>query len=286
VRYQRVFHLSPANLAPYAALTFPSLAAGSSGISKLQGELLGISAMANGEMVGLGLAERQGATAAQVISLMVAPEWRGQGIGSHVLGGLSRFLGQEGVEELSIRYQTSLDGLGPLDRLLLRLGWQEPQRLYLLLEGQAKDLAAIPWPERFPLPPAYRLEGWQPAHAVAATALGAPAELQAATLNSAIDQAVSLALLHGDALVGWLIVDHTGRASVRYSSLYVQPGHRVRGQALTLLVEGFRRQHAAGMAMARAAVAPESTAMIRLVRRHLGRSLSISTACGSRLQLG
>ena len=38
-----MFHLTPANLAPYAALTFPSLAAGSSAIGKLQGELLGIS---------------------------------------------------------------------------------------------------------------------------------------------------------------------------------------------------------------------------------------------------
>jgi GNAT superfamily N-acetyltransferase len=286
VRYQRVFHLSPANLAPYAALTFPSLAAGSSAISKLQGELLGLSAMANGQMVGLGLAERHSTTAAQVISLMVAPEWRGQGIGSHVLGGLSKFLAQEGVEELSIRYQTSFDGPGPVDRLLLRLGWQEPQRLFLLLEGQAKDLAAIPWPERFPLPPAYRLESWQPTHAVAATALGAPAELQAATLSSTIDQGVSLALFHGDALVGWLIVDRTSSASVRCSSLYVQPGHRIRGQALALLVEGFRRQQAAGIAGARAAIAPESAELIRLVHRNLGRWLVISAASGSSLSLG
>lgn len=285
IRYQRVFHLTPANLAPYAALTFPSLAAGSSAIGKLQGELLGISAMANCEMVGLALAERQGATAAQVISLMVAPQWRGQGIGSHVLGRLSKFLAQEGVKEVSIRYQTSLAGPGPLDRILLRLGWQEPQPLFLLLEGKAQDLAAISWPERFPLPQGYRLEGWQPAHAEDVSALGAPEQLQEATRSSAIDQGVSLALLHADALVGWLIADRTGNTTVRYSSLYVQPGHRARGQALTLLVEGFRRQQTAGIALARAAVAPESTAMIRLVRRHLGRSLVISTASGSCLQL-
>ena len=71
IRYQRVFHLTPANLASYAALTFPSLVAGSSAVGKLQGELLGISTMANGEMVGLALAERQGATAAQVSLLKI-----------------------------------------------------------------------------------------------------------------------------------------------------------------------------------------------------------------------
>ena len=286
VRYQRVFQLTPATLAPYVSLTFPSLAAGSSAISKLRGELLGISAMANGEMVGLALAERQGATAAQVISLMVAPQWRGQGIGSHLLGRLSNFLVQEGVKEVAIRYQTTLDGPGPMDRLLLRLCWPAPQPLFLLLEGKANELAAIAWPERFPLPPGYRLEGWQPGYAEAATSLGAPAALQGDTRSSAIDQGVSLALLHGDALVGWLIVDRTSPTTVRYSSLYVQPGHRARGQALTLLAEGFRRQQATGIAVARAAVAPENREMIRLVRRHLGRSLVISTASGSCLQLG
>jgi ribosomal protein S18 acetylase RimI-like enzyme len=172
-----------------------------------------------------------------------------------------------------------------MDRLLLRLGWQEPQPLFLLLEGKANELAATAWPDRFPLPPGYRLEGWKPAYAEAATSLGAPAALQGATCSSAIDQDVSLALLLGGALAGWLIVERTSPTTVRYSSLYVQPGHRARGQALTLLAEGFRRQQAAGIAVARAAVAPESREMIRLVRRHLGRSLVISTANGSRLTL-
>lgn len=285
IRYQRVFHLTPANLAPYAALTYPSLAAGSSAVGKLQGELMGISAMANGEMVGLGLAERQGAMAAQVISLMVAPEWRGQGIGSHLLGRLSHFLAQEGVKEVSIRYQTSLDSPGAMDRLLLRLGWPAPQPLFLLLEGKANELAAIAWAERFPLPARYRLENWQSAHAEVATALGAPVELLAATRSSSVEPGVSLALLDGDDLVGWLIAERTGKSSVRYSSLYVQPRHRVRGQALTLLVEGFRRQHAAGIAVAKAAVAPQSAGMIRLVRRHLGCTLLVSTASSSCLKL-
>ena len=56
IRYQRVFHLTPANLAPYAELTFPSLAPGSTAITRINGELLGLSAMASGVMVGLAIA--------------------------------------------------------------------------------------------------------------------------------------------------------------------------------------------------------------------------------------
>ncbi|MFO0016863.1 MAG: TIGR03032 family protein [Synechococcaceae cyanobacterium] len=44
IHYQRVFHLTPANLAPYAELTFPSLAPGSNALARIQGELLGLSA--------------------------------------------------------------------------------------------------------------------------------------------------------------------------------------------------------------------------------------------------
>ena len=155
-----------------------------------------------------------------------------------------------------------------------------------LLEGQAEQLGALPWPERFPLPAAYRLVAWQAGYTAAAERLGAPPELQAATRSPLQEPAVSLALLAREALVGWLIVDRTGPASMRYSSLFVAPGHRGRGQGLCLMVEGFRRQAAAGIPLVRFAVAPDSQAMLRLVQRHLRDQLSrITIARASRIQL-
>jgi uncharacterized protein (TIGR03032 family) len=283
--YQRVFQLTPDTLAPYAALTYPSLAPGSAALQALRGELLGVSAMADGVMVGLVLAERTGATAAAVVSLIVHAAWRGRGIGTRMLHHLMVFLAQEGVEALSIRYQAPCDQPAPLAPILSRLGWAPPQQQFLLLEGQAEQLGALPWPERFPLPADYRLVEWQAGYTAAAERLGASPELQAATRSPLQEPAVSLALLAREDLVGWLIVDRTGPASVRYSSLFVAPGHRSRGQALHLLVQGFRRQAAAGIPLLRAAVAPNSQAMLRLVQRHLRHQLSrITIACGSQIQ--
>jgi len=61
---------------------------------------------------------------------------------------------------------------------------------------------------------------------------------------------------------------------VRYSSLFVAPAHRGRARALALLAEGFRRQHAAAIPTARAAIDRRNTAMLRLLKRHLGAHLS------------
>ncbi|WP_196986951.1 TIGR03032 family protein [Caenimonas aquaedulcis] len=98
VRYQQVFQLTPESLAPYASLTFPSLAPGSAGLAALTGELLGVSAMAGGTMVGMALAERLGDQDARVCSLMVEPGFRRRGIATRLVLHLQRLLAQRGLQ--------------------------------------------------------------------------------------------------------------------------------------------------------------------------------------------
>ncbi|WP_332538075.1 TIGR03032 family protein [Comamonas sp.] len=101
IRYQQVFQLTPHTLAPYAAMTFPSLAPGAAALAKLAGELLAVSAMADGTMVGLAIAERQADGGAALVSLMVAPPLRRQGIAKRMVRELKRFLAQQGVQTLA-----------------------------------------------------------------------------------------------------------------------------------------------------------------------------------------
>ncbi len=276
IHYQRVFHLTPANLAPYADLTFPSLAPGSSALTRIHGELLGLSAMADGVMVGFAIAERQADGGAQLLSLKVAPLWRRRGIGTGLLQRLMMCLAREGIAPLRLRYRASTEISTCFEPILGRLGWSPPRTDFILLEGRSHQLAAIDWADRFPFNAPYGLQTWHELSAqqlAQAAALDAPAELRPPADPRGLDPAISVALLHNDTPVGWLLAHRTSPSSVRYSSLFVAPRHRARARALALLAEGFRRQHAAAIPTARAAIDRRNTAMLRLLKRHLGTHL-------------
>lgn len=281
IHYQRVYQLTEATLAPYAALTFPSLAPGSATWQKLTGELLGISASHNGTLMALALAECNSDGTARLISLFVSPHQRRQGIATRLITHLSTFLHQQKLTTLSVNYQAPHLQPGPMDRLLPRLGWATPQQTFLLLEGEAKQLSCIAWLERFPLPEGYHLVPWRSEYVNVAAQLLAGDELTEAMQSSQLEPRVSLALFHHNTLVGWVLVDRTSANATRFSSVFVVKGHRGRGQALTLLVHAFRKQQAAGIPIARAAVPPHSQAMLRLVHRHLGQHLKTITAARS-----
>ncbi len=277
IHFQRVFHLTPANLAPYAALTFPSLAPGSSALARIEGELLGLSAMAHGVMVGFAIAERRADGGAQLLSLKVDPLWRRRGIGTGLLQRLMVFLAKEQIAPFTLRYKDGPEISSCFEPILARLGWSQPRTDFVLLEGRSDQLAAIDWTDRFPITAPYSLLPWQALtgeQRAQTAALEAPLELQPPTDPRGLEPSISLALLHHHAPVGWLLAERTGVASVRYSGLFVAPAHRGRARALALLSEGFRRQHAAAIPTARAAIDRRNTAMVRLLKRHLGTHLS------------
>lgn len=277
IHYQRVFHLTPANLAPYAELTFPSLAPGSSALARIQGELLGLSAMAAGVMVGFAIAERQANGGAQLLSLKVDPAWRRRGIGTGLLQRLMVFLAREAIAPLSLRYKASPELSAGFEPILSRLGWSPPRTDFVLLEGRSDQLAAIDWADRHPISAPYSLLPWSQlseAQRAQAAALDAPPELQPPADPRGLEPTIGLALLHHNSPVGWLLAHRTSPSSVRYSSLFVAPAHRGRARALALMNEAFRRQHAAAIPTARAAIDRRNTAMVRLLKRHLGAHLS------------
>jgi uncharacterized protein (TIGR03032 family) len=273
IHYQRVFHLTPASLGPYVELTFPSLAPGSSALARIQGELLGLSAMASGVMVGFAIAECHADGGAKLLSLKVDPAWRRRGIGTGLLQRLMVFLAKEGIAQLTLRYRASPEISACFEPILARLGWSPPQTDFVLLNGRSDQLASVDWADRFPITAPYSLLGWSQLsekQRAQAAALDTPPELRPLVDPQGLEPAISLALLHHNSPVGFLLAVRTGTGSVCYSSFFVAPGHRSRARALALLAEGFRRQHAAGVRTARAAIGYQNGAMLRLLKRHLG----------------
>jgi GNAT superfamily N-acetyltransferase len=233
--------------------------------------------MVHGSMVGLAIAERQPDGGARLLSFLVEPPWRRRGIGGGMLGRLMLFLQQEGIRPLGVRYQATPLTAMAFEPLLAKLGWSPPRTDFVLCEGLSESLATVDWARRHPIRAPYQVLPWDQLSAEQQhqlTLLEAPAELRPAPASGDIEAAVSLALLHHSAPVGWLLVHRTGSTSVRYSSLYVAPAHRGRARGLALLAAGFRRQHEAGIPLARAAIDSRNGAMLRVLRRHLEPHLS------------
>ncbi len=86
IKYQRVYHLTPENLLPYEAMTEPSLK--NRWKTKPQrGELFGVSASVEGEMIGFSVAEswqEDGQLQVELLSLYVLPDYRQHSIEKHL----------------------------------------------------------------------------------------------------------------------------------------------------------------------------------------------------------
>jgi len=96
VKYQRVYHLTPDNLLPYEAMTYPSLQARWQ-TQPPRGELLGLSASVAGEIIGFAVADcyQVDATAtADLISLYVLPAYHQLGIETNLTQQLQALLNE------------------------------------------------------------------------------------------------------------------------------------------------------------------------------------------------
>jgi hypothetical protein len=97
VKYQQVYHLTPDNLMPFDAMTYPSLQQRWPS-QPLRGELLGVSASVDGAMVGFAIAEQFAQNAAppgsELLSLFVSPTYRHQGIATTLIKHLQPLLAQ------------------------------------------------------------------------------------------------------------------------------------------------------------------------------------------------
>lgn len=126
IKYQRVYHLNPSNALAYDALTYPSLQQRWHK-QQNQGELLGISAAVEGSLVGFAIAELINSQTAEIISLLVLPEYRKQGIGTKLLVYLEQELIKQNCQQLTLSYQSTSLTQTALERMLNKLQWQIPQ---------------------------------------------------------------------------------------------------------------------------------------------------------------
>jgi GNAT superfamily N-acetyltransferase len=112
--------------------------------------------------VGLALAQRAPAIppTAEILSLFVDPEVRGQGIATAMLASLEEAALRQGIRELSGTYMTDRPNIAAIERVLAKRGFEEPTVRMIVFKFAPEDARKCAWYRRARLPTGATIFKW------------------------------------------------------------------------------------------------------------------------------
>jgi uncharacterized protein (TIGR03032 family) len=273
VKYQMVHNLDVASSCEYDALTFPSIKKRWQ-TRQLRGDLLGVSASVDGQLVGFAIAEiLPEVKAAEIISFLVVPEFRQQKVGTQLLYFLEKGLAENGCRHLEISYQQTQITQLALEPILRRLKWQAPESKFLLCKTTTEKIAQAPWLYKTKLPAGFEIFPWQELTQAEAKQIlerkDYPEALSPFGDAGRIEFLNSLGLRYQGEVIGWMITHRVAPDTIRYSSLFVSERFQKLGRALPALTEAIKRQINSAVPYCTFSIAWENEAMRKFCSRRI-----------------
>lgn len=229
--------------------------------------------------VGLALAEINSVTAtATLLSLYVAPAWRGRGIASELLTRMEDELLQRGLIGVAATYAAGNPTTIALERLFVSRGWAMPEPYVYLIRGMAEQIAHIPWIRSAWSPPQEcELFPWQDLTSDEREDIlerkrredWYPDELGPFFEEDKLEFATSLGLRHRGCVVGWQINHRIEPDLHRFTRTWLRRDWQSSGRGLILMVETARRYLATGIPRAVMCIDARNTAMLRFFERRI-----------------
>lgn len=211
-----------------------------------------LGARAFGEPVALALAEiREGqASNAEVLSLFVAPAFRGRGLGTALLDQMGVYLARMGAKKVMGVYMTGQPSQQAIERVLEKAGWSTPEIRQLTLRFTFEEVLRTGWYGKYPLEDGYTVFPWKDLTEAGREALR---ESQKATGwikpdlepwkhdAEGYEPVSSLGIrLHGE-IVGWMINHALDDRVVRFTCSFIRKDLGRRGKIVPVYTEAVRR---------------------------------------------
>lgn len=242
---------------------------------------LAVVARAGGEPVGLALGELpiDPGPAPELLSLFVAAEARGMGMGTALVAAFEEEVARRGAGELAAVYTAGKPSIAAVERIFARRGWEEPRPRTLSVrfppeaalasdlfsERRMKALGAglelVPWvelaaEERAEIRRSHEREPW-------ITPALAPWRFEAA----GFDPVSSIGARYRGRVVGWVINHVVDPRTVRFTCSFMRKDISRRGRIVPLYHASLRRLAAAGVPRATFITPVVYPNMIRFIRR-------------------
>jgi len=262
----------------FAPLTFPRFRARLQMVGT-DHSVMAVGAVCGDHAAGLVLGQhRPDGSVSEVLSLYVAPSYRGRGIGTALLKELEAVSTARGCQRMELVYVEKPPATHALEHLLLGLGWQPPQVRMVLCKVDRKVLQAS-WFTKPNLPPEFEVFPWCDLRLDERVEIERsqrecswyPESVSPFQDEDTQEPATSLGLRYRGAVAGWLITHRLDARTVRYTALFVREDLRGQHCWLALLHEALQRQaQALGLqSLGSFGVHAQNTSMLRLLDTYL-----------------
>lgn len=207
-------------------------------------------------LLGLALAElaESAEKSAELLSVLVHPEHRNQGIATALVEHVEGEVRLRGLPELKAVYMTGKPSIPVMERVFWKRGFQAPQARTVTLRFTPEEALETPWFKRVRLGPGFTVFPWRELGAEERRALIASNEmspwvapgLEAWRHDRNFDPVSSLGLRRRGEIVGWVINHAIEEGGVRFTCSYMGYGLGRRGRIMPLYTESLERLRAAG----------------------------------------
>jgi uncharacterized protein (TIGR03032 family) len=259
----------------------------------LPGELVGVLAhdAETPRAIIAGLIRPDG-DSAELMSLVVAPEWRRQGVAAALLARVGALLREQGVKYLDAVWHSNWEAAPAIESMLRKDAWLSPQHRMITHRCSLK----FPWIEReYRLPPGCELFPWselRPEEAAELRERESRGEFTAFLTPFQCEDRIAADLSRGirqdGRVVGWVVVHEQSRESVQVSCLFVFPEHRNPNLPLAMMADACRALRATGKPCFTYQVEAKNERVIAFLRRRFaphGAILAESWLMASRKEL-
>lgn len=186
----------------------------------------------------------------ELISFIINPVFRNQGLGAKLLSKADDFGRAFKVHTLEVKYRTYWKMNEVWEKLLSKSGWSDPELLmWYVSMPDANVQYSKDWLKNSKIEAPFEVEDWnETSYAQLEEALKGThwqgivrKELNPFQLRELIQPHVSFLLKKEGAIVGWLVCHLVQEGVVQCSSLFLHPD-KARGQGLNMMGEAFKRR--------------------------------------------
>lgn len=260
----------------YARFAFPS----HHGMLANTGNAVAVGAIFEGVPIGLALAVvSKTPSIANLLSIAVAPSFRGQGVGSLLLQRLEGEL-SSGCEEIQAVFTGGSEYADAVRRMLVKQGWGPIGPRMLICRSNRESIMKAPWMHQVLLSNEFEIFPWRDlrdderADIRAQRSIRYSEDFSPFYEEDRMEPISSLGLRHRGVVAGWMITHIVEPDTLRFTKMFVRDDLQKRARGISLLVESIKRFAAQPMvervSSAVFAIHVSNAPMIQFARRRLG----------------